>query len=214
MTRTLHDIGSDADILFLHSARTPADIIFRRELDAMAAVMPNLRVAHICEGDTPAQRWPGLRGRLSSALLRSLADDLAERVTFTCGPAGYMASVRSILGELGYDMGDYHEESFSFERLDAPAPPSADIAAYNVEFVRSGRTITCAPDENILDAAVAAGLRPASSCGQGLCGTCKTSKLSGEVDMRHNGGIRPKEIAQQKILICCSKPLSDLRLEC
>ena len=26
-------------------------------------------------------------------------------------------------------------------------------------------------------------------------------------------GIRPKEVAQNKILICCSKPLSDLRIE-
>ena len=27
--------------------------------------------------------------------------------------------------------------------------------------------------------------------------------MSGDVDMQHNGGIRPKEIAQNKILICC-----------
>src|SRR5215475_12436179 len=51
MTRTLYDLGSDADILFIHNARTPRDIVFRRELDAMAAVMPNIRVAHICEDD-------------------------------------------------------------------------------------------------------------------------------------------------------------------
>ena len=51
MTRTLFDLGSDADILFVHAARTPADIIFRRELEAIAAVMPNIRVVHICESD-------------------------------------------------------------------------------------------------------------------------------------------------------------------
>jgi len=184
----------------------------------MAAVLPTLRVVHICEEDDPARRWTGLRGRLSGALLQSLAADLAERVTFTCGPAGYMSSVRSILDELGYDMSNLHEESFSFETLEVPALVPADepsdVATYSIEFVRSGRTITCTPSDNILDAAVAAGMRPASSCGQGLCGTCKTSLLSGEVDMRHNGGIRPKEIAQHKILLCCSKPLSDLRLEC
>jgi hypothetical protein len=38
--------------------------------------------------------------------------------------------------------------------------------------------------------------------------------LSGEVDMQHNGGIRPKEIANQKVLICCSKPLGDIQLDC
>ena len=36
MTRTLVDLGADADIAFVHSARTPADIVFRRELDAHA----------------------------------------------------------------------------------------------------------------------------------------------------------------------------------
>src|SRR6478735_4696850 len=67
MTRTLYDLGSDADILFIHSARTPADIIFRRELDAIASMTPNVRVANICEDEHPFERWHGLRGRLSQA---------------------------------------------------------------------------------------------------------------------------------------------------
>lgn len=240
MTRTLFDLGSDADILFVHSARTPADIIFRRELEAMAAVMPNIRVAHICEGDYPSERWAGLRGRISTAVLQSLAPDLHERVTFTCGPAPYMSAVRRILQECGYDMRNYHEESFSFETLptsgqspqaacDADGPsaepllgadadsssvfPGEAVTTYTVEFVKSGRTVDCRADENVLDAALEAGLRPPSSCSQGMCGTCKTTMLSGEVDMQHNGGIRPREVAQNKILICCAKPLSDLRID-
>lgn len=240
MTRTLFDLGSDADILFVHSARTPADIIFRRELEAMAAVMPNIRVVHICEGDYPSERWAGLRGRISTAVLQSLAPDLRERVTFTCGPTPYMSEVRRILEESGYDMRNYHEESFSFEALptsgqlpqvsrdadETSAQPvlEADtdsssvsqdeaVTTYAVEFVKSGRTISCRTDESVLDAAFAAGLRPPSSCSQGMCGTCKTTMLSGEVDMQHNGGIRPREVAQSKILICCAKPLSDLRID-
>lgn len=239
MTRTLYDLGSDADVLFVHSARTPADIIFRRELEAIAAVMPNIRVVHVCEDDYPSERWMGLRGRLSTAMLQALVPDLEERETYTCGPAGYMASIRRMLGEVGYDMRRYHEESFSFESLPASAvppsvhggrgatlpdgaegdhTPSPDEEAgapttYSVEFVRSGLTVTCAADENLLDAAYTAGLRPPASCTQGMCGTCKTTMLSGEVDMQHNGGIRPREVAQNKILICCSKPLSDVRID-
>ena len=241
MTRTLYDLGSDADVLFIHSARTPADIIFRRELDAIASMTPNIRVVHICEDDDPSERWRGLRGRLSTAALQALAPDLAERVTFTCGPSGYMASVRKMLAETGYDMWNYHEESFSFDTLSVPGRPAVDTdrqvpteaalqhndqtptlsgdgiqetAVYSVEFVRTGRTITCGAEENVLDAAWTAGLTPPSSCSQGMCGTCKTTMLSGHVDMQHNGGIRPREIAQNKILICCSKPLSDLRIDC
>ncbi len=226
MIRTLYDLGSDADVLFVHSARTPADIIFRQELEAIAAVMPNVRVVHVCEGDYPSERWMGLRGRLSTPMLQALVPDLAERETYTCGPAAYMAAVRGILGEVGYDMRKYREESFSFERLplessappmagnvDASPPAGTENTSYTVEFVRSGRSITCGADEFVLDAALAAGLRLPSSCTQGMCGSCKTTMLSGEVEMAHNGGIRPREVAQNKILVCCSKPRSDLRID-
>ncbi|MER7608986.1 hybrid-cluster NAD(P)-dependent oxidoreductase [Nocardioides sp. NPDC127503] len=224
MTRTLYDLGSEADILFVHSARTPADIIYRGELEAMARLMPNLRVVEICEGDAPTERWMGLQGRISKPVLEILAPDLNERETFICGPAGYMAAAKSLLEELDYDMEKYHEESFDFGAPEMPTPSAAppseqdveDEAAtgFSVEFARSGRMITCGPEETLLEAAVAAGMRPLAACGQGMCGTCKVSMLSGEVDMQHNGGIRPKEIAQQKVLICCSKPLGDIRLDC
>ena len=219
MTRTLFDLGADTDVVFVHSARTPADIVFRRELETMASTMPTLRVAHVCESDAPREPWSGLRGLLSAEMLQLMAPDLAERVVFCCGPAPYMAAVRRMLGDLGFDMQGYHEESFSFEELTMKefsgdgSDAASTEATYSVEFVRSGLTITCGKDENLLDAAYAAGLAPRSSCGQGMCGTCKTTMLSGTVDMRHNGGIRPREIARNKILICCSTPTSDLSID-
>ncbi|MBY6685682.1 hybrid-cluster NAD(P)-dependent oxidoreductase [Rhodococcus sp. BP-149] len=234
MTRTLFDVGSDADIVFVHSARTPADIIFRRELDAMESAMPNLRVTHVCENDYPSDRWSGLRGRLTSAMLSSLVPDLADRVAFTCGPPAYMSSVRRLLDDLSFDMDRYFEESFSFDSLPAPdreavheleqevddtgsgdaGPDEVSApATFTVNFATSGRSITCSADQNVLEAALAAGMRLPSSCGEGVCGTCKTTLTAGEVDMRHNGGIRPKEIARGKVLICCSRPLTDLTIE-
>ena len=117
MTRTLYDLGSDADVLFVHSARTPADIIFRRELETMASTVPTVRVVPVCEQDAPREPWGGLRGYLSVEMLKLLAPDLAERTVFCCGPAPYMAAVRRMLGEAGFDMQNYHEESFSFEDL-------------------------------------------------------------------------------------------------
>jgi ferredoxin len=139
-----------------------------------------------------------------------------------------MAAVRRILDLAGFDMEHYHEESFSFEDLAvkefAAVPSGIDVSGekqsdatasntYSIEFTRSGQTFTCTDDEYVLDAAFAAGLSPLSSCGQGMCGTCKSTMLTGSVDMQHNGGIRPREIAQNKILICCSKPLSDLTID-
>jgi ferredoxin len=46
-----------------------------------------------------------------------------------------------------------------------------------------------------------------------MCSTCKSQLASGQVDMKHQGGIRPKEIAAGKFLPCCSRPLSDLVVE-
>jgi len=232
MLRTLYDLGSDADVVFLHSARTPSDIVFRSELAAIETLMPNLRVVHVCEADYPSERWGGMRGRLSPTMLHTIVPDLLERTIFNCGPVPYMDAVRRILGELDYDLGSYHEESFTFDDPATPGaapppegvayediavatPPAGDdgVATYSVEFTKSGRTVTCRADENVLDVALAAGVRLPSSCSQGMCGTCKLSKLSGEVEMNHNGGIRPREIAAGKILVCCSKPLSDLSLD-
>jgi len=232
MLRTLYDLGSDADVVFLHSARTPSDIVFRSELAAIEMLMGNLRVVHVCEADYPSERWGGMRGRLSPTMLHTLVPDLLERTVLNCGPVPYMDAVRRILGELGHDPANYHEESFTFDDPATPGaasppagvaydeiavatPPAGDdgVPTYAVQFTRSGRSITCRADENLLDAALAAGVRLPSSCTQGMCGTCKIAKISGQVEMTHNGGIRPREVVAGKILACCSKPLSDLSLD-
>jgi ferredoxin len=90
--------------------------------------------------------------------------------------------------------------------------PQEDIA-YTVTYTVSGRTITCPGGTFVLDAALAAGLKLPFNCRQGLCGACKSKLLSGQYDMHHQGGIRPKEIANGMFLPCCSKPLSDLVIE-
>jgi ferredoxin len=73
--------------------------------------------------------------------------------------------------------------------------------------------IICDPTQTVLDAARQAGMKLPFSCTRGLCGTCKTSLISGQVDMQHAGGIRQREIDRGQILICCSKPLSDLVID-
>jgi ferredoxin len=84
---------------------------------------------------------------------------------------------------------------------------------YSVTFTKMRRDIECGAHEHVLDAAKRAGVRLPASCTQGMCGTCKVKLVSGQVDMRHNGGIRQREIDQGMVLLCCSKPLSDLVVE-
>jgi ferredoxin len=84
---------------------------------------------------------------------------------------------------------------------------------YTIIFTSSDRTITCDAEKFVLDAALEAGVKILFNCREGFCGTCKSKLVSGEVDMNHNGGIRPKEIAAGKFLPCCSKPRSNLVVE-
>jgi ferredoxin-NADP reductase len=44
MTRPSIDLGLDRDIAFVHSARTPADIIFHEELERLARLSPKLEL--------------------------------------------------------------------------------------------------------------------------------------------------------------------------
>ncbi len=213
MARAAHDLGSDADILFLHSARSPADLVFADELAAMARRPGFARVSIVEAG-----AWDGLRGRLSPALLRAAVPDLATRDVFCCGPAPYMASVRAMLDEAGFDRARYHEESFDFAAPDAPAPaaqtPGLAQQGFTVAFAGSGRTVACPPGSTILAAARAAGLRLPFACNKGVCGTCKSRLVSGAVELRHGGGIRQREIDAGMTLLCCARPVSDLVVDC
>jgi ferredoxin-NADP reductase len=227
MARSHYDMGTGADITFVHAARSPLDIIFRRELETMAEVVPAFNFVPVCEAESPGVRWSGYRGRLSLAMLHLIAPDFAEREVFVCGPAPFMAAVRVMLAEAGFDMAHHHEESFDFAALSADekqevaaaeavmeaTPPAQNVPVFRVEFTRSRKVIECPADMSVLDASRKAGMRLPSSCSKGLCGTCKSKKISGEVEMHHGGGIRQREIDQGMVLICCSKPLSDLVIE-
>jgi len=216
MARALHDVDADADIVFLHFARSPADIIFRQELQLMSRHMPNLRVVAVCETDSAGETWGGFRGRLNAAMLPVIAPDFLAREIFDCGPAPFMTAARGMLEALGFDMAHYHEESFDFAALSensAPVVEAAGAASFLVEFSKTRRTINVSAARHILDAARAEGMRLPSSCTKGMCGTCKSKLVSGKVDMKHQGGIRQREIDAGMILICCSKPLSDLVIE-
>ena len=222
MSRSFYDLAENTDIVFIHSARAPEDIIFHKELDLMAFNQPNFRTAFICEKADAG--WSQPTGYLTFEILKQIAPDFAQREIFTCGPSPYMAAVRDILKKADVDMAHYHEESFNFAEMSAhldehvetvvePSLHTTNESSYTVELTKSGATIDCAADQFVLNAAHNAGFRLPSACSKGLCGTCKSRLISGQVDMKHNGGIRPREIEQGLFLPCCSKPLSNLVVE-
>ena len=121
-------------------------------------------------------------------------------------PSGEPPSATKLASQLG-------------EGADAPGDegdedaPGATGRTYAVDFRRSGRTVECDSGTTVLEAAARAGLTLASSCAEGVCGTCKLTLLVGEVDMHHQGGIRPREVREGAFLPCCSTPLGDLEVD-
>lgn len=224
MARTYHDLAEPKDIVFVHSARTVTDIIFREELELMARLSPSFKFVPICEAANPLAAYSGLTGRLSLDQLKVIAPDFMSREIFVCGPPPYMAAVRKMLEETGFDMKHHHEESFNFETLSAAEQAEAiegeialdapdAVRTFKVEFTKTRRSIDVPDNMTVLEAAKRAGMRLPSSCTQGLCGTCKSKKISGTIEMHHQGGIRQREIDAGMMLLCCSKPTSDLVIE-
>lgn len=219
MATTLFERGEDPDICFIQCARRPSDLIFRRRLEYMASRVSGLALHFVVSQPEAYEVWAGYRGQFNQLMLGLMCNDYLERDVYCCGPESFMDAVREILISLGYDMGRYHQESFhapaasvaEITEFDDPVPDES--AAAEIVFARSGVTADCTEGDTIMQVARASGLAVASGCNFGLCGTCKTRKLSGEVYMVHNGGITDDDIAAGYILPCCSKPIGRVEVE-
>ncbi|MEP3349655.1 MAG: hybrid-cluster NAD(P)-dependent oxidoreductase [Marinomonas sp.] len=217
MLTAMQDAGCELDVVFIHSARTVDEIIFRQHLSDIASQCSGLDLHFVVSQPNVSKAWGGYQGRINSIMLQAMAPDLLEREVYCCGPEAFMASVKAMLKESDYDMENYNEESFS-----APTEtklPKADLTAvddkkaYEVYFAKSDLSYCSNQGESILLAARSAGIIIPSACAFGLCGTCKVKKLEGRVDMTHNGGISQREIDDGYILACCSYPLGDVFID-
>ena len=83
----------------------------------------------------------------------------------------------------------------------------------SVTFTVSGCTIRCGPEQTLLEAAEAAGIPMPCSCREGTCGKCRARLLEGEVEMHHPGGLSQQHRDRGYVLTCCSRPLTDVRVE-
>ncbi|EPF78212.1 hypothetical protein L271_00701 [Brucella abortus 01-0065] len=228
MTRWLFDCAPATDVSFINCARIPDDIIFRKELELLSGRMEAMRLAFIVEQSSARHVWPGLHGRIDRARLELLAPDFLQREIFCCGPEPFMNGVRGLLEQAGFNMANYHQESFqpaseiSAVPVPSPLPETGNaaapsmppaVAAASVVFSQSGVEVECTENDTILLAARNGGLKIPSACEFGICGTCKVKCLSGETEMNHNGGIRDDEIAEGYILACCSRPRGRVEID-
>lgn len=221
MLRWLNDCAPWTDVSFVNCARRPEEIIFRKELELLGMQMPGLALGFLIEERSSSREsWFGHMGRIDAVRLPLLSPDFHEREVFCCGPDPFMRAVRGMLEAAGFNMGFYHQESFGAPPV-MSLPPPADVlemeraieAKLPIRFVDSNVEGDYLAGQTVLQAARAGGVRIPAACEFGLCGTCRVKKISGRVEMNHNGGILDDEIAEGYILACCSKPLTALEIE-
>jgi ferredoxin len=89
----------------------------------------------------------------------------------------------------------------------APRSRPADETSGSFEVIcqRSGLTLTVPPDKSIMAVLSEAGIEVPRSCEQGICGTCETRVISGEVDHRDSILSASERAANQTMMICVSR---------
>jgi ferredoxin-NADP reductase len=104
--------GSGAPTRLLYSSRSLEDVIYREELDRLAAAQDGLEVVHTLTRRQPPS-WAGYARRIDSEMLVEVAwpaDNGA--VAFVCGPTRLVENVAGILVDLGYDPSRVKTERF------------------------------------------------------------------------------------------------------
>jgi ferredoxin-NADP reductase len=182
MSRWIADTSADVDVKFLASFKSPADIIFRKELELISARHARFRVAITLTSAWPrrTESWTGLTGRFDKSMIQALVPDVDERHVFLCGPEPLAAEVRRILQELGFDQAKLHSESFGSSRVAAAGervrkPLELSEPRHRVHFIKSDRTVETDETVTLLELAEAHGIEMDCSCRTGSCGECEVS---------------------------------------
>ncbi|MEU6381755.1 PDR/VanB family oxidoreductase [Streptomyces sp. NPDC046909] len=123
----------------------------------------------------------------------------ADTLVYCCGPGPLLDAV---VGECAHwPAGSLHIERFT--------PPdrggSVRTDSFEVELAVTGTTLVVAPGRSVLDAVEEAGVPVLSSCREGVCGTCETAVLAGEVDHRDSLLTDEERAAHDTMLICVSR---------
>lgn len=130
------------------------------------------------------------------ALLAATADDV---LIYCCGPQRLMDAVAGAARPTQ----DARFEWFA-PRSDAGREAQPD-GRFEVVCARSGVTVTVKEGTSVLEALDAAGVPVASSCEQGICGTCETAVLEGEPDHRDSVLSDAERAAGKTMMICVSR---------
>jgi ferredoxin-NADP reductase len=112
MIRHRAAIGSDVPTRLLYSSRSFEEIIYREELENLAARDGSLEVVHTLTRSRP-EGWAGYARRIDAEMLREVAWSPDESpLAFVCGPTSFVEGVADALVRLGHDPARVKTERF------------------------------------------------------------------------------------------------------
>ncbi len=188
MLRTLRSRGGRRDIAFLNYARTPSDVCYSRELDAMSDVRVRHGYTRSGQGD--------VEGHLSAGHLAQVMP--FPDAVYVCGPRPLVDAVRQ------------HHPGARSESFQPPLWLSThESSCGRVAFAESG-IIVDDDGRPLLQQAESAGLAPASGCRMGICHTCTLRKTRGVVRNLTTGAMSTAD--GEDVQICVSVPVGDVEL--
>jgi ferredoxin-NADP reductase/MOSC domain-containing protein YiiM len=215
---------TEREVWWVHAARRPADHALAAEAADLLASLPGAR-EHVfysaADQGKPGRQAHVTAGRLTAERLAALGIPLAATV-YICGPAAFMTAMSHALVGLGIPAGRVRTELFGtlaainpgVTGRDRPAPhqpPGPPRTGPLVTFARSGLSVRYPGDQgSLLDLADACDVPTRWSCRTGVCHTCVTPVLSGDVDYAPDP-LEPAPAGQ--ILPCCARPRTDLVLD-
>jgi len=210
--------GSERPVWFIHGSRNSRERAMGEHLRRLAAEHDNVhlyvRYSRPEPGDIEGQSHDGF-GHVTVDVLKELLPPAAYDF-YLCGPTPFMRSLYNGLLDWGVAEGRIHYEFFGPASVlkagaeKAPTQVTDDRGSpnFNVVFDQSGVTVAWDPGvDSILELAEAHGLRPDYSCRSGICHTCMCKLIAGEVSYV----VEPADLPDPgHVLICCSRPVSDV----
>ena len=114
MLRHMRDTAADHTVLLIYANRSEGEIVFRQEIDRIAAgEHPRLSVVHLL--GKPGEGWSGETGRLDREKLeRYCQGRVQDRTFYLCGPPPMIAAAIGMLKDLGVPDERIETEVFSF----------------------------------------------------------------------------------------------------
>ncbi|HVL88299.1 MAG TPA: FAD-dependent oxidoreductase [Candidatus Thermoplasmatota archaeon] len=99
-------------VTLLYSNRTPEEIAYRTEIDALAAANARARVVHTISRPSPGDGWKGRTGRIDATLLSQTAKDQPGSKWYLCGTPSFVGDTFRALRDAGVPAADVLYERF------------------------------------------------------------------------------------------------------